>query len=284
MLGFININKEKGVSSTYVVNKIKHRLKTKCGHMGTFDPLASGVLPVGIGQATRMFDILLDKEKTYLAEFDFSFTTLSLDLETEPYMRSKRLPSEAEVLTAARAQVGEIMQVPPAYSAKFVDGKRSYKLARRGVTVELEPKKVLITAVDLVKKTGEAKYLFEINCSSGTYIRSIVRDMADSMGVCGVMTDLKRVKSGKFAIENSVTLEEFLSAKNPSDYIIKPENAIDLPVIVLDSQTSTRLINGLPVFVEYADGLYKLYSEAAFWGFATISGGLLKMKAYVRDL
>ena len=284
MLGFVNINKEKGVSSTYVVNKIKHHLKAKCGHMGTLDPLASGVLPVGIGQATRMFDILLDKEKTYLAEFDFSYTTLSLDLETEPFAYSDRLPSSGEVLSAAKKQVGELLQIPPSYSAKFVDGKRSYKLARHGVEVELAPKKVVISDVRLVNKVGDARYLFEISCSSGTYIRSIVRDMAKEMGIFGVMTDLKRIKSGSFTIENAVSLEEFLSSKVFSDYIISPDKVIDCPTIVLDSAFATRLINGLSDKFDYPDGFYKVYNESEFWGFANVSDGIIKMKAFVRDL
>ena len=245
MLGVININKDKGVSSAYVVYKIKKKLKVKCGHMGTLDPLAGGVLPIGLGQATRLFDFLLNKEKTYLAEFDFSFTTPSLDLETEKSGDSPFIPTLSDVESAVSSYVGVIDQIPPSYSAKFVDGKRSYKLARRGVEVDLPPKKIEIYQMDIVERLSESKYLIKINCSAGTYIRSIVRDLASSLGVCGVMTNLTRTKSGNFTIENSVTLDEFVNSEDYEKYILKPEFALDQPKIILDKTSSERLLNGL---------------------------------------
>ncbi len=284
MIGFININKQSGVSSANVVYKIKKFLKVKCGHMGTLDPLAEGVLPIGLNQATRLFDILLDKEKSYLAEFDFSFTTPSLDLETEECARSRFIPSIDDIKSVLPALTGDVDQIPPSYSAKFVDGRRSYKLARRGVDVDLPPKRVNIAALTVEKQLSHSKFLFKIDCSAGTYIRAIVRDIAGALGVCGVMTKLTRTRSGNFTIENSFTLDEFLSSENYLDYIVKPQDAVTLPEIFLDETSATRLLNGLKDEFDFADGTYKVFNGDTFWGIGKVESGFIKMKAYVRDL
>ena len=252
--------------------------------MGTLDPLAEGVLPIGLNQATRLFDILLDKEKSYLAEFDFSFTTPSLDLETEECARSQLIPSIDEIKSVLPALTGDVDQIPPSYSAKFVDGRRSYKLARHGMAVDLPPKKVNISGLTVEKQITDSKFLFKIDCSAGTYIRSIVKDIADALGVCGVMTKLTRTRSGNFTIKNSVTLEQFLSSENYLDYITKPQDAVDLPEIVLDETSATRLLNGLQDEFEFADGTYKVFNQETFWGIGKVEGGFIRMKAYVRDL
>ena len=284
MIGFVNINKASGVSSANVVNKIKKFLKVKCGHMGTLDPLAEGVLPIGLGQATRLFDILLDKEKSYLAEFDFSFTTPSLDLETEECACSPFIPTREQIESVLPTLTGAIDQIPPAYSAKFVDGKRSYKLARHGMAVDLPPKRVNISALTVEKQLTESKFLFKIDCSAGTYIRSIVRDIADALGVCGVMIKLTRIRSGNFTIEKSVTLEQFLSSENYLDYITRPQDAVDLTELVLDETPATRLLNGLNDQFDFADGIYKVFNGETFWGIGKVENGFIKMKAYIRDL
>ncbi len=284
MLGFINIDKDSGVSSALVVNKIKKALKVKCGHMGTLDPLASGVLPIALGQATRMFDILLEKEKTYLADFDFSYTTPSLDLETEPSQRSPFIPSLAEIQSVIADMTGEIDQIPPKYSAKSVDGSRSYKLARRGVEVELPPKRITVRSIRVTDTLSEGKYRFEIICSSGTYIRSIVRDIAEKLGVCGVMTNLIRTASGKFTIENSVSLAEFLAAENKQKFISSPQDAVDYPEISLSALSAKRLLDGLYDEFDFSDGTYKVFCEGSFLGIGCVESRLLKMKAYIRDL
>ena len=284
MIGFICINKKVGDSSSYCVNKVKKTLKEKCGHMGTLDPLASGVLPVGIGQATRLFDILLNKQKVYIATFDFSYTTPSLDLETQPSFYSNKVPTKDEIEAIIPNLVGEIDQIPPSYSAKFVDGKRSYKLARQGVEVALPPKKIVIYSIKLLDQISSTSYRFEITCGGGTYIRSIVRDMANLLNCYGVMTKLERVKSGAFTIENSVTIDELLTCKNPEKYLIKPQDVLDYDDLILDETTARKLLDGLTVNLEKLDGLYKVYNGETFWGVGEINQGILKMKVYVRDL
>lgn len=284
MIGFICINKKAGDTSAFCVNKVKKVTKSKCGHLGTLDPLASGVLPVGLGQATRLFDTLLNKEKVYVATFDFAYTTPSLDLETEACSYSEVVPTKFEIESVLDKLVGEIDQIPPSFSAKFVDGKRSYKLARRGIEVELPPKRVNIYSIKLIRQVTDSAYEFEIKCGGGTYIRSIVRDMANLLNCYGVMTKLIRTKSGYFDIDNSVSIDELLSGVDLSKYIIRPQDVLDYPEIVLDKLSSKRLVDGLKDSYDYPDGIYKVFSETEFWGVGEISDGFLKMKTYVRDL
>lgn len=285
MLGFIPVNKKKGDTSAYVVNRIKKLVgKNKsCGHMGTLDPLASGVLPVAIGQATRLFPFLLDKRKSYLADFDFSFTTPSLDLETEPTLTTDKRTTEEEILSVLPSLIGEVMQIPPAYSAKCVDGKRSYKLARRGVEVELQPKKVQIDDIRLVERVSETCFRFEIDCRGGTYIRSIARDLGAALGLPATMTNLVRTRSGIFTIENSFTLDE-IEQKGLSSCLVEADKTVFYPSLTLSAEREKRLLNGLYDDFSLENGLYKVYGESGFLGVGEITEQKLKMKAYVRDL
>ena len=285
MLGFISVNKKKGDTSAYVVNRIKKLVgKNKsCGHMGTLDPLASGVLPVAIGQATRLFPFLLDKRKSYLADFDFSFTTPSLDLETEPYLTTEKKANEKEILSVLPSLIGELMQIPPAYSAKCVDGKRSYKLARRGVEVELQPKKVRIDDIRLVDRLSETCFRFEIDCRGGTYIRSIARDLGAALSLPATMTNLVRTRSGIFTIENSFSLDE-IEQKGLSECLVRADKTVFYPSLTLSAEKEKRLLNGLYDDFLVENGLYKVYGESGFLGVGEITEQKLKMKAYVRDL
>lgn len=285
MLGFISVNKKKGDTSAYVVNRIKKLVgKNKsCGHMGTLDPLASGVLPVAIGQATRLFTFLLDKRKSYLADFDFSFTTPSLDLETEPYLTTEKKANEKEILSVLPSLIGELMQIPPAYSAKCVDGKRSYKLARRGVEVELQPKKVRIDDIRLVDRLSETCFRFEIDCRGGTYIRSIARDLGAALSLPATMTNLVRTRSGIFTIENSFSLDE-IEQKGLSECLVEADKTVFYPSLTLSAEKEKRLLNGLYDDFSLENGLYKVYGESGFLGVGEITEQKLKMKAYVRDL
>lgn len=284
MTGFVCVNKKPGDTSAYCVNKIKRKLGLKCGHMGTLDPLASGVLPVAIGQATRLFKYLLDKEKVYLADFDFAYSTPSFDLETKPDFFSERIPANEEIESVLPDLIGEVMQIPPCFSAKLVDGKRSYKLARKGITSELPPKKVIIYSIDVEEKLSDSSYRFRIKCGGGTYIRSIVRDISNKLGCYGVMTKLVRLKSGAFDLENSYTIEELMSKKDFTQVLIKPEDVLDFPVINLEPLSAKRLLDGLTDVFSYENGTYKVFSGNGFLGVGEVNDGILKMQAYVRDM
>lgn len=281
MIGFVCVDKRVGDTSAYVVNRIKKLVKKPCGHMGTLDPLASGVLPVAIGQATRLFPYLVEKKKTYVADFDFSFSTPSLDLETEVVARTETRVTEDDVKKVLPLFVGNILQVPPVYSAKCVDGKRSYKLARRGVEVELKPKEITVYSIELSERLSETSFRFEITCGGGTYIRSIVRDLGSAMGVLGTMTALRRTSSGVFNLDDSVTLQDL---DDISAHIIPPEKTLFFPELKLDALGEKRLLNGLYDDYAYENGLYKVFGESGFLGVGEILDEKLKMKAYVRDL
>ena len=271
MTGFININKETGVSSAFVVNKVKRLSGMPAGHMGTLDPLASGVLPVALGNACRLFDYFSDKKKTYLARFRFGVTTETLDSEGEKIVKGG-VPSEKEIQNALVLLTGKIMQVPPVYSAKSVNGVRSYQLARAGKEVELKAKQVEIFDFRLSEQTAEDEFAFEIVCSSGTYIRALARDLAEQLNTYAYLSALSRTASGICKIEDAVSLTE-LTKENIANYLIPTENVLPYPALNLESE---RVFNGLKERVESGDGLYKLYRKGEFYGIASVEGGLAK--------
>ena len=271
MTGFINIDKETGVSSAFVVNTIKRLTKTPAGHMGTLDPLASGVLPVAVGNACRLFDYFLKKKKSYLARFRFGVTTDTLDEEGEK-KQGGRIPSREEIERALPALTGKIAQVPPAYSAKSVNGVRSYRLVRSGREVELEAKEVEIFCFRCLDQTAPDEFEFEIICSSGTYIRALARDLAQSLSTQAYMSSLRRTLSGVFDLESAVKLNT-LTKENITQYLIPTEEVISYPVLDLESE---RVFHGLNERVEKEDGLYKLYRRGEFYGIASVTNGLAK--------
>lgn len=278
MTGFINVNKAAGASSAKEVAVIKKLTHTPCGHMGTLDPMADGVLPVAIGNAARLFDYFLQKKKTYVATFRFGEDYDTLDTTGSVIASGGRVPSEEEIRAVIPSLVGEVMQIPPRYSAKNVNGKRGYELARSGVQFELPPKKVQIDGIELLKRQNGNEFVFEIECGGGTYVRSIARDMAASLETFAAMSALTRTKSGVFTIDKSVSSSE-LTADNVQSYIIPCDSVLPYDSICLQGKEAKRVFNGLSVACAYGDGDYKLYNEERnFYGIATVSGGVLKVR------
>ena len=279
--GFFNVDKPSGITSSTVVNKCKWLTATPCGHMGTLDPLASGVLPVGVGNATRLFDYFLGKEKEYIAEFTFGVSSDTLDSTGECTLGG-RIPSEAEIVGVLPSLIGEIDQIPPKYSAKNVNGHRGYELARAGVDFELPAKRVKIFDVELLGKgERENSYQFKINCGGGTYIRSIARDMAFALETNAVMSALKRTKSGAFELGNAISfslLEQDLPVSEIEKYLIPTESVLPFPTLVITDKKPERIFNGMAVKTDGADGLYKLYKEENFYGIAEVKSGMAKAK------
>lgn len=271
--GFININKPSGTFSSAAVNRVKRLTRMPCGHMGTLDPLANGVLPVGIGNASRLFDYFLEKKKTYIAQFTFGCTSDTLDIEGE-VRKEGRIPCLSEIEAAIPFLCGEVMQVPPKYSAKSVNGKRGYQLAREGKQFDLPPKKVFIERIELLSQDGEDKFSFRIECGGGTYIRSIARDLGESLGTQAIMSGLTRTKSGIFTIENAVGMET-LTEENIENFIVPTEEVLPFPSL---DWKDYRIFHGLPVKSVEKDGLYKIYDENGFYGIAEVRAGEAKMK------
>ena len=279
--GFFNVDKPSGITSGAVVNKCKWLTGVPCGHMGTLDPLASGVLPVGIGNATRLFDYFLQKEKIYVAEFTFGVTSDTLD-STGELVYGGDIPTPENVQSVLPDLVGDIMQMPPKYSAKNVNGKRGYELARAGVEFELAPKQVRIESIDCLGKADNANaYLFRIKCGGGTYIRSIARDMASLLGTQAVMSSLRREQSGIFTLKNSIPyslLEQDLPVSELEKYVIKTDSVLPYPTLTLTEKQERSFYNGAPTRVDEQDGLYKIYNKDGFYGIAQVLGGNVKIK------
>ena len=279
--GFFNVDKPSGIVSSAVVNKCKWLTGTPCGHLGTLDPLASGVLPVGVGNATRLFDYFLEKQKIYEAEFTFGVRSDTLD-STGELVFGGDIPSEREIENALPKMVGEIDQMPPKYSAKSVNGHRGYELARAGIEFELKPKRVKIESVQLLGKSEkENAFRFQIICGGGTYIRSIARDLAAALGTNALMSELKRTQSGEFKIENAIPfslLEQDLPVEELEKYLIPTEQVLPFERLIVGEKDCEKLLHGMIVQASQEDGLYKLYQGENFYGLAEIKQGKAKAK------
>ena len=278
--GFFNVKKPSGIVSSTVVNKLKWLSGVPCGHLGTLDPLASGVLPVGVGNATRLFDYFLNKEKEYIAEFTFGVSSDTLD-STGMLVYGGRVPDEREIQKILPTFFGDIMQVPPKYSAKNVNGRRGYELARAGVEFELQAKKVHIYGMELLERSKEDTFRIKINCGGGTYIRSLARDIAEALGTKAVMSSLLRTKSGAFTIENSIdfaTLEKDPPLKELESLLIPTERVLPFERLQIEERDEVKIFNGLAVSCSQTDGLYKLYRGEEFYGLAEVKDKKAKAK------
>ena len=275
--GVLNLNKPEGMSSARAVSFVRRATGLACGHMGTLDPLASGVLPVAVGNATRLFDYLLQKQKVYRALFAFGTETDTLDRAGRVTKSGGRVPAADEVAAALASFVGEYDQLPPAYSAKNVNGVRAYDLARQGKEVALAPKRVRVDSLELLGEEGDGVFAVRIVCGGGTYIRSLARDVAAACGTCGYMAALVRERSGPFALAESIP-PDALTKENWRGFLLPPDAVLDLPRLEFAGAAAARLKNGVPVPCETADGAYKLYLDGAFYGVAQAADGRVRAK------
>lgn len=275
--GFINIHKPAGISSAAAVSKVRRLVGVPCGHMGTLDPMASGVLPVALGNASRLFGYLLDKEKAYRAVFRFGAETDTLDATGTLLREGLPVPSAEEIDAVLPRFCGDVDQLPPAYSAKSVNGVRAYRLAREGKEVRLQPKRVHVRALECLGRVGEDSYEFSVVCGGGTYIRSLARDIAAACGTCALMSALVRERSGPFALESSVAPAD-LTPENWRDHLLPPQDAFTMPELRFDGEEAWRLRNGQRLPVRDADGEYKLWMDGDFYGIARVEGGAARAK------
>ena len=210
--GIIVLNKPTGMSSSLAVQIVKRALRpNKIGHLGTLDPLGTGILLLAVNKATKLFDEYLHKQKTYRAVFYFGKETDTLDSEGEIINKNKCNITLEQVQEIAKSFVGEFDQLPPLYSAKKVNGKKAYELAREGKTVELKTRRVTIYSCKVLYQIQPNTFMFEIHCSSGTYIRSICRDIAYKLSTYGTMLAIIRTTCGDFTLNDCCTLEEVKS-------------------------------------------------------------------------
>ncbi len=272
MNGVINVYKPVGCTSFDVVAALKKICNTgKVGHTGTLDPLASGVLPVCIGKATKIVDYIMEDIKIYKTQLKLGITTDTYDLEGKVTSSKDVDVNDEEILRVIKKYLGQTSQIPPMYSAIKVNGKKLYDLARAGI--EIERKGRLITIYDICDISISLPYVnFIVKCSKGTYIRSLCYDIGRDLNCGAVMTKLERIRSGNFSIENSINIQS-LNAENVGDYLISIENALEkYKKVNLDKMFKKLLINGVkmndPALIDNVEEnvIYRVYSDNDFIG------------------
>lgn len=267
--GVLIIDKPSGITSHDVVAKVRKVLKTKkVGHTGTLDPLATGVLVVCVEKATKLVNYLTCDEKIYEVEMKLGIKTDTGDITgniiDEDTNYKVTIKEANEVI---KSFVGKQKQIPPMYSAIKVNGQKLYELARKGIEIEREPRDIEIFDIYNIEINNEfIKYT--VHCSKGTYVRSLCEDIAQRLGTIGVMTKLRRIKSGQFEIENAIKIDDISEEK-----IISIEKLFDKEINV--QKNLKELLNGMKIAIQNPDGLYKLYTDR-FIGIGKIEGNYLK--------
>lgn len=260
--GWVIVDKPVGPGSTNVVAMVRRLYNAqKAGHAGTLDPLASGILPVALGEATKTVPYILDASKAYRFTVCFGAQTTTDDLEGEVMATSTHRPSAADVAEGLTKFTGEIMQVPPAFSAIKVDGQRAYDLARAGEAVELKARAVIIHNATLLGMADEAHAEIEISCSKGTYVRSLGRDLALALGTVGHITALRRVAHGPFSEAQAIPLDKLMglghippASQALRTHLLPLETALDdIPALALSSDDAFRLRQGQGVLLRGRD-------------------------------
>ena len=284
MIGIVLVNKPSGITSSKVVVKLRHMAKIKrVGHLGTLDPLASGVLPVCIGKATRLFDLFLKKQKTYIAHVEFGKLTDSLDIDGNVIETNDIIPTKEQIEAVLPSFIGEQEQIPPIYSSKVVAGVRAYKLAREGKDVDLKPSLITIYDIKLLDKINDTTYSFEITCSSGTYIRSIARDLGYALSTLGTISKLTRTKTGNFYLENCIDLDK-LNENNIKENIVPLKTVLkDYDKIDLSIKQEQDLFCGKSVVIEKNDGTYILHQDGEVVGLGVIDNNKLKLSTSLKE-
>ena len=250
MTGIILLDKPKDITSFGAVARVRRICgEKKCGHTGTLDPMATGVLTVMLGGATRFIELLPSHNKAYRASFRLGTITDTLDI-TGKILETREVGVTAEeVKEKLKAFIGDISQLPPMYSAVSVNGQRLYDLARQGIEVERKSRQVTVFSIDVLSENEETgEYGIQVECSSGTYIRTLISDLGEALGCGAVMTDLRRTKANGFEIRNAVTLEQLEEAVNGgkiSDLLIPVDRALEeYPVIKVSEAQAKRFRNG----------------------------------------
>ena len=290
MQGILIINKPQGYTSQDVVSKVKKILNVKkAGHTGTLDPMATGVLPVLIGEYTKLSKYLIEHDKTYVAKLKLGLKTDTGDLEgnvIEEKEFDKFILEKSNVENVLKSFLGKQKQIPPMYSAIKINGKKLYEYAREGIEVEVEPRDIELYKLNLLSIEND-EIEFEVSCSKGTYIRVVCEDIAKTLGTIGTMSSLNRTIVDKFNISQAITFEELESIKeNIDSRLIKMENVFDhLPKLTLNKRKEDLFLNGVMLTFEYQDGVYNIYdSNNIYIGTGTIKDNLLKRDIIIKGV
>lgn len=248
LFGFLNIYKPKGLTSHDVVARLRKITKVRqIGHTGTLDPFATGVLPICIGKATRLIEYL-DDDKEYLATVQFGKNTTTYDLEGEITATFDKKVTEEDVKNTLKDFEGEISQIPPIYSAIKVNGKKLYDYARQGQDIEIKPRKVTISKIELKEfdKTSQSAKI-TVACSKGTYIRAIAYDLGAKLGCGGYLTALERTKAGKFQENTAIKLEDLTEVSQIVENLINPLDMLNIPIHNLSENERERVSHGMSI-------------------------------------
>ena len=278
MDGLILINKQKGFTSHDVVNVIRKKLNTKkVGHTGTLDPNATGVLPILVGKATKISKYLMEHDKTYIATIKLGEKTDTGDSEGQ-VIEGKSIPADLkkeDINNALQNFFGKQKQVPPMYSAIKINGKKLYEYAREGKEVKLEAREIEIYKIELLEYQNN-KIKFEVECSKGTYIRTLCEDIAKKLGTVGYMEELQRTKVNNFRIEDSILLDD-ITLENAEKNIIKIEKVFkEKDKINLDNKKLEMFLNGVKLTYSLSEDIYRIYNNEHFIGIGILKNGLLK--------
>ncbi len=250
--GWVAFDKPVGMTSTQAVAAVRRAANAeKAGHGGTLDPLASGMLPIALGEATKTVQWVMAGAKTYRMTVRWGEATATDDAEGEVTERNDQRPDEEAILAALPGFTGDIMQVPSTYSAILIDGKRAYDLARAGEAVELAARPIRIDRFDLVECVDADHAVFDVQCGKGAYMRSLGRDLAKVLGTCGHLTALRRLTVGRFTVDNAISVDmlaEFGHIRRLSEHLLPVETALDdIPALALTEAEAIRLRHGQPV-------------------------------------
>lgn len=285
--GILPVDKPAGWTSFDVLAKLRGALGTrKLGHAGTLDPMATGVLAVFIGKATSAADRQLDHDKTYEATLRLGIRTDTGDV-TGTVLESAPVTVGEEDLRAVLPRfVGELMQLPPMYSAVKINGQPLYKAARKGQTVERTPRPITVYSIDYLGSPAPGDYTLRVSCSKGTYIRVLAEDIGAALGVPATLAALRRTRAGVFDIGQCHTLPEILAAAESGalarDGWVLPIETVfaPLPALTVNAGVKARLFNGCPTsHYPAAEGRYRVYAEdGAFLGLAAVAGGVLRVE------
>lgn len=300
MRGILLVDKLQGWTSFDVVNYCKKLLSTReVGHLGTLDPMATGVLAVTIGSATKLFDMFLNKTKTYIAKFQFGYVTDTLDAdgvvekilngyeltkdikidENVTYIEGN-IPTLDDIKSVLNNFIGEIQQLPPKYSAKKIQGRKAYDLARSGVEFELKPSKVTINNLEVIDYIDNILTI-KIDCGAGTYIRSLCRDIAQSLNSIATMISLRRTKVGSFELSECIDIKQ-QNAETIIEHIKSIDSVFNNISTLDDEMLVNRLLNGQTVVCDIKDGEYKLYLNGEFKAIALAKDRHIKMSKYFK--